>query len=270
MRAAASGAVTCRMPAAGRGAAGTPAAGSGQSGSRRSIRKVSRRPVSAHRSRSGRVAMRVSWQRTFIGVLALVVAACGTTRLRSTWVDERDPGTPVGKLAVMVFHEDDNLRRFAEDQAARRLSGKTVAVQGYRLFEQPEKDVQRVRARLAGEGFDGILMARTVSVDTTREYVPPRTVTVPTGPVFVGPFFHPHRLDAYYTQVWGYAYQTTPGYTAQVTTVAIESVLYRLPEGNPVWSAVSEARNPQSQAALVEELVELVGRELAGRGLLGR
>ena len=96
--------------------------------------------------------------------------------------------------------------------------------------------------------------------------VPPRTV--PTGPILVGPFLHPHRLDAYYGYAWGYAYQTVPGYVAETTTVVVEPVLYRLPEGRPVWPAVSEARNPESQAAVVEELVELVGRELHERGLI--
>lgn len=212
------------------------------------------------------VSLRQAWLSAAAALLVVALAACGSTRLRSTWVDADDRGAPLGKLAVLVFHEDENLRRFAEDQAARRLSGRTQTVPGHRLFERPERDVDKVKARLAAEGFDGILMARTVSVDTTRQYVPPRTV--PTGPILVGPFLHPHRLDAYYGYAWGYAYQTVPGYVAETTTVVVESVLYRLPEGRPVWSAVSEARNPESQAAVVEELVELVGRELHERGLI--
>lgn len=216
-----------------------------------------------------RFSLRQVWLPAVALLLAVALAACGSTRLRSTWVDAEDRGAPLGKLAVLVFHEDESLRRFAEDQSARRLSGGTQTVPGHRLFERPEQDVDKVKARLAAEGFDGILMARTVSVDTTQHYVPPRTVAMPTGPLLVGPFFHPHRLDAYYTHVWGYAYQTMPGYTAELTTVVVESVLYRLPEGKPVWSAVSEARNPESQAALVEEWAELVGRELRERGLIG-
>jgi hypothetical protein len=52
---------------------------------------------------------------------------------------------------------------------------------------------------------------------------------------------------------------TTPAYTVDNTTVVVETLLYRLPEGKPVWTAVSETLNPRSSAQVVEELITLVG-----------
>ena len=191
-------------------------------------------------------------------------------RLTSTWVDPADRGGPLSKIAVLVFHEDDNLRRFAEDQASRTLMGSARIVPGYKLFERPDPDVDKVKDRLIAEGFDGVLMARTVSVDTTEQYIPPRTVAVPTGPILVGPFVGVHGFNGYYRHVWGYTYQTMPGYSTRQTTIVVESVLYRLPGGNPVWSAVSETRNPDSPAEVVHDLVTMIGRELADRELIRR
>jgi hypothetical protein len=211
---------------------------------------------------AGRLAM-------LLGVV-LALGGCAATRLTSTWADPQDSGTPLAKVAVLVFHGDDNLRRFAEDQASRMFQGPARVVPGHQIFDRPDPQVEKVKDRLNAEGFDGVLMARTVSVDTTRQYIPPRTVAVPTGPILVGPYFGPHGFDGYYRHVWGYAYQTMPGYETEQTTIVVESVLYRLPEGKPIWSAVSETRNPDSPAEVVHDLATLIGRELNERGLVRR
>ena len=52
------------------------------------------------------------------------------------------------------------------------------------------------------------------------------------------------------------------------TTVVVETLLYRLPEGKPVWTAVSETLNPRSSAQVVEELIKLLGGKLQSEGLL--
>jgi hypothetical protein len=202
--------------------------------------------------------------------VAFLVAACASTRLVSTWRAPDHVGAPLKKIAVFVLDRDENMRRFAEDQAVRSLPGGTSGLASYRLFETPEQDIEKIKGRLARDGFDGILMARTVSVDKTKEYVPPQTITVPTGPILVGPVVNAKTLEVYYPYVWGYSYQTLPGYTAETTTIIVETVLYRLPDGEAVWSAVSETRNPQSKLEMVQEMTRLVEQQLAKEGLIGR
>ncbi len=210
-----------------------------------------------------------AWCRAVALVGMVFLSGCGSTSLRSTWVDEDYGGGQLKKIAVFVLHEDANLSRFAEDQAARVFPRGTQAIASYKLFDIPEQDVDKVKDRLAADGFDGALMARTISVDKSREYVPSRTVVVPTGPILVGPIVDPVRMERYYTHVWGHTYQTVPGYVADTTTVVIESVLYVLPEGRPIWSAVSESRNARSGADLVQELVALLEKQLSRKGLIG-
>lgn len=209
---------------------------------------------------------------TLLLCLALVLSACASTKLRSSWTAPEFKGPPVKKVAIFMLHKDENLRRFAEDQAARSFPRGTQVVQSYRLFDKPEQNLDKIKEGLSKEGFDGVLMARTISVDRTQEYVPPQTVSVPTGPILVGPTFSTNdktkNLDVFYTYVWGNTYQTLPGYTADVTTVIVETVLYRLPTGEALWSGVSETRNPHSQAEMVQDLVELVEKQLSKGGLI--
>ena len=43
---------------------------------------------------------------------------------------------------------------------------------------------------------------------------------------------------------------------------------YRLPEGKPVWTAVSESFNPASSSEVVEDLIRVIGKRLRSEGLL--
>lgn len=204
-------------------------------------------------------------------VMATGLAACASTQFTSVWRSPDDSGVPIARVAVFVLNPDDNLRRFAEDQAVRSVvtigRGGVRASPSYRLFEKPEQDIDRVKARLSSEGFDAILMARTISSDRTQHYVPPQTVPVPT-PMMIGPLRDPKTLDVYYPMIWGMTYQTTPGYVADTTRIVTETVLYRLPGGEPIWSGVTETRDPLSKADMVQDLVRLIGQRLSEDRLL--
>ena len=205
--------------------------------------------------------------------VATLLAGCASTELKSTWRSPDDQGAPIAKVAVLMLAADDNLRRFAEDQAVRSLPTSTRGVAGYTLFDKPEADVGKLKDKLNQQGFDAILITRTVSVDKTQTQVPPSTQLVPTGPMLLPTTRQStdgKTLETYYSHAWGYTYQTTPGYTAKTTTIVVESVLYRLPQGTAVWSAVTETRNPNSKADMVQDLVQLIEKELAKEGFIAR
>lgn len=202
-----------------------------------------------------------------LGLTILALAGCASTELKSSWRADDDKGPVLRKVAVFMLTPDENVRRFAEDQMVRSLPKGTQGTAGHSLFDKPEANIETIRGKLKVMGYDSILMARTVSVDKTQHNVPPSTQIVPTGPILVG-VSDPKSLDMYYRHVWGYTYQTTPGYVANLTTVVIETVLYRLPGGQAVWSAVSKTRNPSSQADMVQELVSLIDQQLTKEGLV--
>lgn len=199
-----------------------------------------------------------------LAVLATLFAGCATSKLASTWRDPDDRGTPLKKVAVFVVSKDDNQRRFAEDMAVRSLPRGTVGVPSYKLSAQPEQDAEKLKSLLAKDGFDGAVVARLVSHDRNQTYVPPQTHIVPSGPAPL----YPHYRSFYGYYGWAYQSYTTPGYVAETERIIVETMVYRLPEGKPVWSGVTESVNPESSLDLVQELVRILKAELQKSGLI--
>jgi hypothetical protein len=205
--------------------------------------------------------------RSFVPPLLLAAAtcflsACATTTINSTWRDEADTAGTPRKIVVFVAVKDENLRKMAENRVVQSLPPGTAPVAGHQLDLAPELEVDTVRARLVKSGFDAALVARLVSVDKSQTVIPAQTQFM-TDPMFwnVGP-----RYRSFYTY-YPYVY-TTPSYTVENTRVIVETLLYRLPEGKPVWTAISESINPQSSLQVVDELIKLISKKLKTEGLL--
>jgi hypothetical protein len=193
----------------------------------------------------------------------LLLVACATEMLTSSWMNpEYSGGAPMTKTAVIVVAKDEKIRRFAEDQMIQQLPKGTVSVAGYKLFDKPEEDKDKVRESLIKEGFDSVLVSRLVSVDKTKTYVPPQTY----GGVVAQPYYG--SMTGYYGQAYRTTY-TEPGYTFESTTVVVETMLYRLPDGMLVWTGTTKTLDPQSKAELVQGITMLIGDELQKKHLLG-
>lgn len=200
------------------------------------------------------------------GLLALL-AGCASTSLISSWESPDYRGGPMKKLAVFVMVQDEGLRRFAEDQMVQKIPPGTRATAGHVLFDKPNADKGKVRAALIEAGYDSVLVSRLVTVEKSQTYVPPHTHFIPTGPyVVASPYYG--NFVGYYGQ--GFAVvQTTPGYTVENTTVVVETVLYKLPEDKPIWTATTQSLDPRSRPEMVEAISHIVEAELQKKGLIG-
>ncbi len=203
--------------------------------------------------------------RFLAALLALAaLAGCATTRVTSSWRDPAYTGGPFQRMIIFVAAKDESVRRFAENQAVLSLPPGTRGTASYLLFESPEPDMAKMRSRLAQDGYDAALVSRLVSVDKTRTYHPPEVHWAPFGP---WPLYGPYYRSFYWYYPHAFTYMT-PGYTTETTRVLVETVVYRLPAGEPVWSAVSESVNPNSTLDLVNELIDIVGKRLRQEGLI--
>jgi hypothetical protein len=193
----------------------------------------------------------------------LLLVACATETLTSSWMNpEYSGGNPLAKTAVIVVAKDEKIRRFAEDQMIKQMPKGTVSVAGYTMFDKPEEDKDKVRDSLIKDGFDSVLVSRLVSVDKTNTYVPPQTY----GGVVAQPYYG--SMTGYYGQAYRTTY-TEPGYVIENTTVVVETMLYRLPDGMLVWTGTTKSLDPQSKAELVQGITMLIGTELQKKHLLG-
>lgn len=200
------------------------------------------------------------------GLVALL-AGCASTSLISSWESPDYRGGPMKKLAVFVMVQDEGLRRFAEDQMVQKIPAGTRATAGHVLFDKPSGDKDKVRAALIEAGYDSVLVSRLVTVEKSQTYVPPHTHFIPTGPyVVASPYYG--NFVGYYGQ--GFAVvQTTPGYTVENTTVVVETVLYKLPDDKPIWTATTQSLDPRSRPEMVEAISRIVEVELQKKGLIG-
>ena len=196
------------------------------------------------------------------------LGACASTSLISSWESPDYRGGPLKKLAVFVMAKDDGVRRFAEDQMVQKMPAGTTATAGYALFAKPEEDREKVRSALVGHGYDGVLVSRLVSVDKSQTYVPPQASFVRTGPSYLGSMPYYGNFGGYY----GHGYvlmHTTPGYTIENTTVVVETVLYKLPDDKPIWTATTRTLDPRSRTEMIEAIAQLVEAEMQKKGFIG-
>lgn len=171
-----------------------------------------------------------------------VLAGCGgMTTIKTSWRDGGDTAGAPRRLAVFVAVSDENLRKMAENRVVQSL--------------QPALPAQ------AAHQLGLALMARLVSVDKTQRLLPAQDPLL-YQPLFWGrhPYFYP--FSPLYP-----SYATKPQ-VVEDTRVIVETLLYRLPEGRPVWTAVSESFNPASSSEVVEDLIRVIGRRLRSEGLL--
>jgi hypothetical protein len=203
--------------------------------------------------------------RTLFALAAVLIASgCVSTHIASTWRDTNDAGGAMKKIAIFAATSEDAIRRLAETRAVQSLPPATTGVPGFTLFDKPEKDIDKVKVRLTAEGFDGALISRLVSHDKNETYIPPQVHIAPTYP---GSGYLPYYQSFYYYYPYAYTY-VTPGYVALTQRYLVETLLYRLPDGKPVWSAVSESVNPESKIVLVNEIVRVITDELRKQHLL--
>lgn len=203
---------------------------------------------------------------TLLAALFVLAGCGGMSTIKTSWRDDSDTAGTPRKLAVFVAVKDENLRRMAENRVVQSLQPGMPAEAAHQLGLDVQIETPDVRNRLTEAGFDAALLARLVSVDKTRALVPAQPPFLPEpflwrrGPYPYSPFYPFHPF-------YPYAYATPPQ-VVEDTRVIVETLLYRLPEGRPVWTAVSESFNPASSNEVVEDLIQLIGKRLRDEGLL--
>jgi hypothetical protein len=199
----------------------------------------------------------------FFVLLILVLQGCSSTKLVTSWSDEKYQGEKLSKLLVIGVFKDDLMRRHFEDQFAARLAQdgrKAEASYVYMPDMQAYREREKLEALVRKLGADGVLITALKDVENRKKYVPPRVDYVPGGPW--GGY-------GYY----GYYYQTmqpiyTPGYERTDKVVQLETRVFAVKTREMIWGGATESFNPSSSGKVVDELVRLVVSDMKNAGLL--
>ena len=195
--------------------------------------------------------------------LLVAIVACSavlsaqTYAFRSTWkADDVQKLDMVGKkVAAVLISRDNSLRMSVEEALAREVTARgSVGVAAYRtipaeLLEDPEK----ARAWFERTGVSGVVVLRLQSVDKE---------TVASAVVWSTMYYQ--DFNNYYATGWGAA---VPLRTREVTTIAVETLLFNVANGKLIWGAVTQSTNPKNVQTYITGLAGEIAKELQREGL---
>jgi len=198
---------------------------------------------------------------TLVVTLALsaAVTVLAQNDFLSTW--KADGVTDINfagkKVAAVLITEDDSLRVPAEEALAREITARgPIGVPAYRIIPKPElskKDAAKGWFERAG--IAGLVVLRPVKVETDKVY---------SAAVWASGYY------GYAWDYWGYGWaNVTPiGKGRDQRTITVETMLYDLTKGTPMWAAVTSTTDPKNVQSYVEGLAKDVVKRLEKEGLV--
>ena len=212
------------------------------------------------RFRSRQSPIRIVLSAALVAASVAVSAACAATRLERSWAAPSLHPDPFRHVVAIAMSADPQLRAVMEDALAGQLSHSSDGLEAHASYKVAGaiQNGDQFRDLLAAAGADGAILMRITDVRRDHVWVPGRPLVAPT----------------YYRTIWDYYahWQTLafqPGYMAGDRSVRIETTMYSVPEGDLVYTAISDTLNPASPEDLVKLVGNRVARDLADRGLVG-
>ena len=199
--------------------------------------------------------------RTFAFALALALTAMTATAddFVSTW---KAPGAgPMNfagrKVAGVLIVDDDSLRVSAEEALAREISARGPnGVPAYRII--PKEELTRKDAAkgwFERAGVQGLVVLRLVQTDVNKVY---------SSAMWVSGYYG-NAWD-YWGYGWGAAYPL--GKAKEQRTITVETLLYDLSTGSPIWAGVSRTTDPKDVQSYMKRLAADVVKQLEKEGLV--
>ncbi len=199
-------------------------------------------------------------------LMMMLLNACSSTTLRTSWTPEGSKGQALNKVAVFVLSENKERVLVAESVIATQLG--SIAQPGHLLLQAGEEgNKELIEMRLRALGYDGAVSVRLLSVDDKEKYVPPMVGQAPPNIVMPG-----YMPGMGFYNYYGHAFQQTqvlPGYTVKYKEVVVESIAYSLRSNDAVWVGITETRSPESVSDAAEEIGAAIRTALHKAGLLG-
>jgi hypothetical protein len=192
---------------------------------------------------------------TFPGVaLALMLSACASTTLDTTWRDPTYEGRPFSKVLVVGWTENAENRRIFEDVLVAELKSRGAdAVASYTLIAS-ERDLKRdaVVQAVKTSGADSVITTRLVGIDTKTTQTPVTQARAATMDLYsYSMFMEP---------------QTTVRQDYQIAN--LESNLFDAKTSKMVWWGRSQAFPTENIRRLSREVGQSVIRSLKSAKLL--
>lgn len=193
--------------------------------------------------------------------LALTMSAGADNEFLSTW---KAPGaSPMDftgrRVVAMLISDDTSLRVAAEEALVREVNARGAnGIAAYRTIPKEllaDKDAAKVW--LEKTKTQGLVILRIVQTDTEKVYSSAMWVSGYYGSAW-----------DYWGYGWGNVYPIGKAREQKVLTV--ETLLYDLSKGEPVWAAVTRTTDPKNVQAYVKELAIDIIKRLEKDGVVAK
>lgn len=200
-------------------------------------------------------------------LLALTAASGKSIKIITSWFNPTYQGQAFHKVLVIGVAQNLKVRADFEDEMAAQIARAGIqTIPGNQILLRPDAkakpDLDYLRAQIRDNGIDAVVVSRLLKIDKKVTYVPSST--------YVAPFPYYYSFYGYLGAVYPVVYD--PGYTREDTTVSVETNVYATskPEGDLVWTGVSQSFNPKSAEKVVDGLVKEVPKQMEKDGLLAK
>jgi hypothetical protein len=201
-------------------------------------------------------------------VLTAFTAVNGKSiKIVTSWFNPKYHGQTFHKILVIGVAQDLEVRADFEDGLAAQIARPGIeTIPGNQVLLRPDPqakpDLDYLRAQIRDHQIDAVVVSRLLNVDKKVTHVPSST--------YVAPFPYYYSFYGYLGAVYPVVYD--PGYTRVDTTVRVETNVYATskPDGDLVWTGVSDSFNPKSAKKVADGLVKDVPKQMVKDGLLSK
>ena len=186
-------------------------------------------------------------------------AAAAQNDFVSTW--KADGVTQIDfagkKVAAVLIVDDDSLRVPTEEALAKEITARgPVGVPAYRIIPKPElskKDAAKGWFERAGVA--GLVVLRPVKTETEKVY---------SSAIWASGYYN-YAWD-YWGSSWAAVYPI--GKARDEHTFTIETLVFDLSKGTPIWAGVSRVTDPKDAQTYIKSLAIDVVKQLEKEGLV--
>lgn len=201
----------------------------------------------------------------FISLLmatSILLNACSTTQFVENWNDPDYRGPALSKILVIgVINREDNRRKF-EDEFSKLLTTETrTGVSSYSLIPDLKKSGNKedILDVVEKAQADGVLIVTTHGVSQQDR--------VTAGSIdYIPNMGRGYGMYGYYNRSHSFVY--TQGNSVTDSVLRIDTKLYNASTEKLIWSAKTESFNPTSSDKIINELENLVVRDMKASGVI--
>jgi hypothetical protein len=200
-------------------------------------------------------------------LLALTAADSKPIKMVTSWFNPEYEGQTFHKILVIGVAQNLKVRADFEDEMAARIARPGIqTIPGNQILLRPDPkakpDLEYLRTQIRDNGIDAVVVSRLLKIDKKVTSIPSST--------YIAPFPYYYSFYGYLGAVYPVVYD--PGYTREDVTVSVETNVYATskPDGDLVWTGVSNSFNPKSAEKVADGLVNVIPKQMEKDGLLAK